>query len=46
VQGSVIGDMLEENMGETTDVKAKISIIKRQDSFQLNATAEEEPEVV
>lgn len=29
--------------GDTTDVKAKVSVIKRQDSFKLNAVAEEEP---
>lgn len=27
--------------GDTTDVKAKVSVIKRQDSFKLNAVAEE-----
>lgn len=32
-------------MGETTDVKARISVVKRQDSFKLDATAEEEPKV-
>lgn len=30
-------------VGDTTDVKAKVSVIKRQDRFKLNAIAEEEP---
>lgn len=32
-------------MGDTTDVKANVSAIKRQDSFKLNAVAKEEPKV-
>lgn len=32
-------------MGDTTDVKAKVSVIKRQDSLKLNAIGEEELKV-
>lgn len=40
---SVFGDTLEEKLhgGDATDVKANVSVIKREDDFKLNAIAEE-----